>query len=134
MISQSGSIEGWRWGSFSDPIVEVSPTLAAEAALTWLRRQQVITNGGFGSAGASVESMLALGANHVAAAEVRRNPTGPSLANYFTLHGAAYTQAAAGAAGKSAVALSVVNACLPVGALTPQDYYSPTLNAYTCRD
>ncbi|MCC6455945.1 MAG: hypothetical protein IT328_13415 [Caldilineaceae bacterium] len=131
VISQSGSIEGWRWGSFGDPVVEVSPTLAADAALTWLHGRQVSTDGGFGGAGASVEAMLALGANHESAAERRPASTSPSLASYFTLNGAAYTQAAAGAAGKSAVAISAADVCLPTGALTPQAYYSPTLSAYT---
>jgi hypothetical protein len=131
VISQSGAIEGWRWGSFGDPIVAVSPTLAAESALGWLHARQVISDGGYGSGGASVESMLAVGTNHIAAAEWRQSPIGPSLATYFTANGAGYTQAAAGAAGKTAVALSAADACLPLGALTPQDYYSPTLSAYT---
>ena len=131
LISQSGAIEGWRWGSFGDPLVAVSPTLAAERALTWLHARQVISDGGYGSGGAAVESMLAAGANHVAAKEWRQSPSGPSLATYFTGNGAAYTQAAAGAAGKTAVALSAAEACLPLGALTPQAYYSPTLGAYS---
>jgi hypothetical protein len=91
----------------------------------------VITNGGYGSAGASVEILLATGANGVPAAEWRQNANSPSLASYVKLNGAGYTRAAAGAAGKTAVALSAGELCLPVGALTAQDFYSPTLGAYT---
>jgi hypothetical protein len=46
-------------------------------------------------------------------------------------NGADYTKASAAAAGKSAVALSAGDLCLPTGALTPQAYFSPTLGAYT---
>jgi hypothetical protein len=131
MITQSGSIEGWHWGAFGDASVHVSPTLAAGAALDWLHGRQVITDGGYGSAGASVEILLAVGANHIAAQEWRQTSTSPSLASYVTLNGAGYTQSAAGAAGKTAVALAATESCLPVGALTPQAYYSTTLDAYT---
>jgi hypothetical protein len=129
-ISQSGSIEGWRWGEFGDPIIGVTPTLAAATALDWLRAGQTITDGGYGSVGASVESLLAIGANQIAADAWRAAPSTPSLASYMIRNGADYTKAAAGAAGKSAVALSAGDLCLPTGALTPQDYFSPTLGAY----
>ena len=130
-ITQSGSIEGWRWGEFGDASVGVSPTLAAQAALGWLHGRQDAASGGYGSAGASMEILLAIGANHIAAAEWRQNPISPTLASYITLNGAGYTKAAAGAAGKSAVAFNAADACLPVGALTPQAYFSPTLGTYT---
>lgn len=131
IISQSGSIEGWRWGAFGDASASVSPTLAAEAGLVWLHGRQDAASGGYGSTGASMEILLALGANHVSAAEWRQNPISPTLASYITLNGAGYTKAAAGAAGKTAVALNAADACLPVGALTPQAYFSPTLGTYT---
>jgi hypothetical protein len=133
VISQTGAIEGWRWGSFGDPIIGVSSTLAAENALTWLRAGQVITNGGYGSAGASIEMALAVAANGTPLTEWQQTPTSPSLASYLTLNAATYTKAAAGAAGKTAVALTAGEACLPVGALTPQNYYSPTLSAYSAQ-
>jgi hypothetical protein len=130
VISQSGSIEGWHWGEFGDLMVDVSPTLAAERALTWLQARQVITNGSYGNVAGSLESLLAIGANHIPADEWRASPSAPSLASYIILNAANYTKAAAGAAGKTAVALSAGEVCLPAGAQTPQDHFSATLGTY----
>jgi len=68
VISQTGAIEGWRWGEFGDPMVPVTQTESAQAALGWLRGTQV-ADGGFGSSGATVETMMAMGANRLQASD-----------------------------------------------------------------
>jgi hypothetical protein len=130
-ISESGAIEAWRWGTFGEPLTSVSPTLAAASALDWLQARQTISNGGYGSAAASIESLLAVGSNGMAATEWRRGPTGQSLASYVRVYGAGYSRTTPGAAGKSAVAWSAGEVCLPVNAMTPQHYFSATVGAYS---
>lgn len=130
VISQTGAVEGWRWGEFGAPQVAATQTLAAAEALTWLQARQSITNGGYSSVGAAVETMLAVSANGLAAAHWRRTTTSPSVQDYVAVNGAAFTRGAA-AAGKLALAVAAADACLPAGALTPQGYYSPTLGAYS---
>jgi len=121
VISQTGAIEGWRWGQFGDTLLPVTPTVQAQNALTWLASRQTIT-GDFGGVGATVETLLALGANR------ERN----ELANsYLAANSAAYSRSSAAAAGKLATALVAADACLPVGALTPAAHFSPTLGAYS---
>lgn len=131
VISQTGAIEGWRWGEFGAPQTPVTQTLAAARALTWLQARQSITNGGDSSVGTAVETMLAVSANRLAAADWRRTTTSPSLQDYVAVNGAAFTRSSAAAAGKLALAVAAADACLPAGALTPQGHYSPTLGAYS---
>jgi hypothetical protein len=131
VISQTGAVEGWRWGALGAPQVPVTPSLAAERALGWLQAQQVITDGGYGSVGTAVETMLAVGANYASARLWRRMSQGPSLADYVSARAGAYTRSGAAAAGKLAVALAGAESCLPAQAMTPQAYYSPTLSAYS---
>lgn len=131
VISQTGAIEGWRWGEWGSTLAEPEASQSAVAGLNWLSAQQVITSGGFGrSMGAAVEGMLAFGANHIAAEEVRRSATGPSLADFATLNGATYSRVGAAESGKLATALQASDACLPAGALLPSSHYSPTLGSY----
>lgn len=140
VISQTGAVEGWRWGQFGDLMSPVTPSLQAVSALDWLAPRQTIT-GDFGGVAATVETVLALGAN------LERN----DLANeYLNVTGAAYSRSSAGAAGKLAVALTAASAaslshvagivavaqtdadaCLPAGALTPSAFFSSTLGAYS---
>ncbi|HQY92347.1 prenyltransferase/squalene oxidase repeat-containing protein [Caldilinea sp.] len=121
VISQTGAIEGWRWGEFGDTLRPVTATLQAAAALPWLAARQTIT-GDLGSVGATVESVLAFGANQ------QQNPSAHA---YLAATGAGYARISASAAGKLAVALSAADACLPSGAPTPSTYFSPTLGAYS---
>lgn len=131
VISQTGAIEGWRWGEWGSALADPAPSKSSVTGIDWLSAQQVITSGGFGpSMGAAVEVMLATGANHIAANDVRRGEENPSLADFATLNGAAYSRASASAAGKLATALAVADACLPTGALLPSAHYSPTIGAY----
>lgn len=131
VISQTGAVEGWRWGEFGAPQVAATQTLAAAEALTWLQARQSITNGGYSSTGAAVETMLAIGANGLTATAWRRTTASPTLADFVAVQGAAYTRGSAAGAGKLALAVAAADACLPAGALTPRSYYSPTLGAYS---
>lgn len=121
VISQTGAIEGWRWGQFGDTLLPVTPTLQTQSALAWLAPRQTIT-GDFGGVGATVETLLALGAN-----QERNEPAN----RYLAVAGAAYSRSSAAAAGKLATALAGADACLPLGALTPASHFSPTLGAYS---
>jgi hypothetical protein len=131
VISRTGSYEGWRWGPFGSGLIPPSQAQAAQDALGWLQAQQVITDGGYGSVGAAVETLLAVGANHIDAGLWRRQPDSPSLLHYVQENGPAYSRFGVAEAGKLAVALAAVEGCYPEGALTPAGYYSPTLGAYS---
>ena len=50
VISQTGAIEGWRWGQFGDTLLPITPTIQAHTALEWLTPRQTIT-GDFGGVG-----------------------------------------------------------------------------------
>lgn len=130
VISQTGAVEGWRWGEFGSTTEPFTPTQQALDALTWLHAQQTLT-GSFGSLAASVESQIAFGANREDAADVRRAPGGTSLESFVALGGGQYSRAAAGAAGKIAAAGTASAACLPAGAVLPSFHYSNTLGAYS---
>lgn len=121
VISQTGAVEGWRWGQFGDTLVPVTASLQAKDAFAWLAARQTIT-GDFGGVGATVETVLALGAN--SQYNERAN-------HYLEALGAAYSNSGAAAAGKLAVALAGADACLAAGAVTPAGYFSPTLGAYS---
>lgn len=131
VISQTGAVEGWRWGEFGAPQVAATQTLAAAEALSWLQARQSITNGGYSSVGTAVETMLAIGANGLTAGTWRQSSTSPSLADFVAGQGAAYARGSAAGAGKLALAVAAADACLPAGALTPRSHYSATLGAYS---
>lgn len=130
VISTTGVIEGWQWGTGATPPSSPARAEAAHDALTWLRAQQVITDGSYAnSAAPSVETLLAAGANHEDASEWRGAADAPSLLDFVLAEGAAYSQESVSAAGKLAVALSAAKACWPADAMKPSDHYSPTLGA-----
>jgi hypothetical protein len=98
--------------------------------LSWLRPQQVITDSSYGSStAASVEGLLALGANHEDANTWQPAADASSLLDFVLAHGAEYAQDGVSEAGKLAVALSAAGACWPAEAVKPSGYYSPTLGA-----
>jgi len=126
----NGAVDGWRWGAWgANPMLPAPPITSASAALTWLNSQQQ-PDGGYGSAGAAVESMLSIGANRHQAAYWRPNGAlnGPSLGSYMFARSAAYVNNPA-ASGKLAVAVAV-SSSWPAGVLKPMSYYSPTTGAY----
>jgi hypothetical protein len=130
VISTTGATEGWRWGMGQ---IELSPPSRAEAAykaLTWMRSQQIITDGSMaGSASASVEALMALGANREDSSAWQPAPDAPSLLDFVLAHGADYARDGVSEAGKLAVALSAAEACWPADAMKPSDHYSETLGA-----
>lgn len=104
--------------------------MAGSKALDWLRPRQVITDGGYGSMGSTAETLLAIGANNLRAADWKRQPDSPSLLSYAMSNGAAYANAGADASAKLAVGLSAADGCWPLNALHPMDFYSPTTGAF----
>lgn len=131
VISATGQVEGWRWGA-STPgaapaLISAELAEAALDALAWLAGQQA-ADGGYGGVGASVEMLLALGANSEDAATWRVDD-GPSLLDYVVANGAGYSRESVAGAGKLALALTGVDGCWPADALTPSAYFSPTLGA-----
>jgi hypothetical protein len=130
VISQTGALEGWRWGTFEGATVDPARVLAAQAAQSYLRAQQVITDGSYaGNASSSVESLLALGSNQPEGALLRAAPEMPSLLDFVQAHAAAYSRESVAGAGKLSVALAATATCWPADALTPAAYYSPTLGS-----
>jgi hypothetical protein len=131
VISQTGAVEGWRWGQFGDVQTPAPAALGAADALVWLAAQQVITDGGYGSAGSTIETLLAVGANNQDPAAWQRAGARFSLADAALALIPHYTRGGAGAAGKSAAGLAATNLCLPAAALWPGNFYSPTLGVYS---
>jgi hypothetical protein len=135
VISTTGAVEGWQWGTGAPLSSSPAPAQAAQKALTWLHSQQVITDGSYASSiASSVESLLAVAANHEDASAWRASPDAPSLLAYVLAQGAEFSQGDVSSAGKLAVALSgaslgSADACWPTGAVKPSAYYSPTLGA-----
>ncbi len=131
VISQTGAIEGWRWGEFGDAITPASVTVAATSALSWLASSQSITNGGYGGASGAVETMLAIGSNNQRASAWQRSPASPSLESALLSTAAAYARQGPAASGKLHVALAAADSCKPSGVVAPSTYYSSTLRAYS---
>ena len=129
VISETGAVEGWRWGEFEGPAAPAPQALAAQSALEWLRSQQSVTDGGYGGAGAAVEALLAVAANALDADQWRAAPDAPSLLDYVIANAGEYSRQGPAEAGKLAVALAGAEACWPETALTPSGHYSSTLGA-----
>lgn len=122
-ITQTGAIESWRWGSFEGaPAVTPAEALAAQAALEWLAGQQA-ADGGFGNMGSSAETMIALGANGLSAADWQAPNATRSLEAYARAYQARWARTDPAAAGKLAVALSAVEACVWRWTKLPADFY-----------
>lgn len=100
----SGAVEGWAWGAGDPPPPVTAETLAAEAALQWLRGQQA-ANGSIGnSAGATVDVVLsAVAAGHNP--WLWRSAQNHSLLDWLFVNGPAYANNSAAAAGKLTVGL-----------------------------
>ena len=131
VISQTGAVEGWRWGSFGDAQTPAPQATAVLKAFDRLKPRQVISDGSYGGVGSTVEMLLALGANGMDADAWRRSADAPAVTDYLTIQSASFSRSGAAAAGKVATALAGADACLPIGLLTPADYFSPTLGAYS---
>jgi hypothetical protein len=126
-----GSIVGFRWSktAWGPPLFPGAAYSAAADALAWLRSQQSPTDGGYGSPGSTADALIAVGANGSDPAGWRQ-PHSPSLIHYVLNKGTSYSKSGSGGSGKLAVGLAAAEVCLPLGALTPTDYYSPTTGAF----
>ena len=131
MISTTGAIEGWQWAEFGSTPKPAPVGVAAAAGLSWLQEKQVATDGSYGGAGLTVESMLAVGADGLTADNWRSAPGAPSLEDAMIPRALNYSRSSPAAAGKLATALAASQACEPVGAVRPSAYFSPTLGAYS---
>ncbi len=126
-----GAVDGWRWGEWGGPAIVPYPQLErAWDALQWLKDQQN-TDGGYGSpssaASSSVESLLAIGANHYKAAQWQKG--GVSLADYMTTSAPSYTTNGA-TAGKFGVGATVAQMDIPPGAKKPSEFYDADTGVY----
>lgn len=131
VISQSGAIEGWLWGPFGSTMLDVRQTTAALRGLDWLRSQQSPRDGGMGSIEATLETMMALGANGEAAHEWRAANGRRSLMDYAQIRQTRFSRNGAAAAGKLAVALAAAEGCWARYAVQPSTYFSDTLGAFS---
>jgi len=127
-------IAGFRWSNtdWGAPKLPGLAYVAGSKALDWLRPRQVITDGGYGtrSVGSTVETLMAIGANGLRAADWKRQPDSASLLSYAMGNGAAYANTGADASAKVASGLSAADGCWPLNALRPMDFYSPTTGAF----
>ncbi len=128
VISQTGAIDGYRWGEFPETPSPAPDAMAAQDALEWLQEQQSEENGSYGDqVSPSVGVMLALGANHLDAAEWRRSTDAPSLLDYVSIAGIGYSHEGAAEAGRLAAGMAAAEGCWSPGAAAPSDYYVPAL-------
>lgn len=124
-----GGSRGWRWGAFGSAQTPAEQAIAAVGAVEWLRSQQSPTTGGFGdSAGAAVEVLMALGANHEQPADWRPSDL-RTLDQYLLTHATRFSRDNVAAATKWAVGAAASDACQPVRSVTPSFYFSDTLGA-----
>jgi hypothetical protein len=132
VISTTGAIEGWRWGAFGSAQTPAEQAIAAAGALEWLRSQQSPTTGGFGdSAGAAVEVLMALGANHEQPAAWRPSDGLRTLEQYLLTRATRFSRDNVAAAAKWAMGAAAVDACRPLRTVAPSFYFSDTLGAYS---
>ena len=137
VISQTGAIEGLRWGlagaDFTPPLLTmpITNTHAAHNALTYLRSTQVLTNGGFGDSYPSMGAAMAIGANREDAADWSVTKDSPDLAGYLFANGTVYAGRNPGASGMVAVSSASTNSCQPIGFPDPASYYDSLIGAYS---
>ena len=125
-----GTVEGWRWGAWGAAMWPARPVTAALQALDWLRPLQSPADGGYGSESGSAEVLLSVGANGESAAAWRKQPDGPSLADYWLGRAQAYSSAGAAEAGKLAVGVVETDIGWPGNAVRPSAYYNATDGTY----
>ncbi len=125
VISDTGAVEGWRWGTGDGNLPDPDRIDAVYRALAYAQAQQDPTDGSYaGSAAASVEMLLALAANQIDAATWQAAPDAPSLLDFVTANVADYSQESGGATGKLAVSLAGAGHCWPGDARRPSEYYA----------
>ncbi|MFO7635571.1 MAG: prenyltransferase/squalene oxidase repeat-containing protein [Caldilinea sp.] len=131
VLSETGAIEGWRWGAFGSAQTPADQAIAAAGALEWLRGQQSPTTGGFGdSIGGAVEVLMALGANQEHPEAWQPLDGLRSLDNYLLLRATRFSRINVAAAGKLAAGAAAADACRTARSVTPAFYYDDELGAY----
>lgn len=130
VITETGSIEGWRWGAFEGTQPGPAAALAAERGLEWLDAAQGAAGGFEESMGATAEALVAIGANGGRAA-AWRTAEGVSIQRFVARNGEEYAARGVAESGKLAVGVAAGRACWPEEARRPSDYYSDTLGAYS---
>jgi hypothetical protein len=132
VISETGAIEGWRWGAFGSAQTSADQAIAAASALEWLRSQQNPTTGGFGdSVGGAIEVLLALGANHERPENWKPADGVRALNVYLLPRARAFSRSNVAAAGKLAVASAAADACRPARTVKPSFYLTDANGAYS---
>jgi hypothetical protein len=130
-IETGGALELWRWGTFTGTVTaDPAAVQAALGALDWLQGQQSRRDGGYGTMGASAETMFAIGANGIAARDWRIAGGLADLQRYARTNQTKFSRTDVAAAGKVAVALAAADACWTARAKTPADYYDEAAGAY----
>lgn len=123
VISETGAIEGWRWGAFGSAQTPADQAIAAASALEWLRGQQDPITGGFGdSVGGAIEVLLALGANHERPESWKPADGLRALDAYLLPRARAFSRSNVAAAGKLSVASAAADACRPARMVKPSFY------------
>ena len=130
VISQTGHVDGFRWGVWPSTPSPAPDIQAAQAGLDWLQERQSSVNGSYGNRPSpSLDVMLAIGANHLSADAWRRTPDSPSLQDYVAVAGAQYSQDGVAESGRLGAAMVGADGCWPPGAVAPSTYYSPALGS-----
>lgn len=129
-VINDGAVDGWRWGPTGISMPPAPPIIAAADGLEWLRPFQSTEDGGYGSGGATAETLFAVAANGYEANEWRQ-PGAPSLSAYFLANGVSFSNSGVASSGKMAVALTAGNGCWPLNATEPASHYHPASGAYS---
>ena len=123
VITQDGHIDGYVWtDQWPAPEPPYGPgAVAAYKGLEWLRPLQDANTGGYGTPNDTLETLLAVVANHYDADAWRRGADKPSLLS-AGIGAGAISQRADGA-GKLATALAAARGCQPLTARDIMSYY-----------
>lgn len=122
-ISETGAIEGWRWGAFGSAQMPAEQSIAAASALEWLRSQQNPTTGGYGdSMSGAIEVLLAVGANHERPERWKVDGGLRALSAYLLPRTREFSRSNVAAAGKLAVASAAADVCRAARTVKPSFY------------
>ncbi len=131
IITQTGAIEGWRWGVYTGTATSPLGVVdAVPAALAWLRAQQSPSDGGYSGMGGAAETLFALGANGIAARDWQ-TPAGRSLETYARSQQTKFARHDPAGAGKVAVALAAADACWNGRSRLPMAWYDEAMGGYS---
>lgn len=130
ILTQTGAIEGWRWGVYTGTAASPLGIVdAVPAALEWLHAQQSPINGGYSSMGGAAETLFAIGANGIAARDWQ-TPAGRSLETYVRTQQTRFARHDVAGAGKLAVGLAAADACWNGRSRLPKAWYDETAGGY----